>query len=528
MLRASDAKHVTCLLQPDVALPVEGAPLVFSTAFAHDLVLHRESRIAGAEYSLLPDAFRGGLVVHAAAENRHALAVPTDHSSSSDGTPAADPAKISGPVQQGASASSPSIEGLATVDGQWGFDQFSGPTLPVQIAPGTDWKLTASDDHIILGEQNHLALSSNGTACIQSVTAQEAGEPDQKLEWKPTDKHNVLALNLSLHSNNPGAVHLLVRQFGKTEPETLSIQAFSKPAQLKSVEYHMGDQSLLLSGSTLSEIKQLQFDSLTFMQPVGADRPGTLISSSDPAAASAPLLLRLTSGTPSAKLKVGSQLTGEVTLADGRTFTIPFAILPPRPAVNILSRRIIRSPEATQIQLLSPDDVPLSAQLMLSLRSAAPFPRDAQIEIASEDDSLHDKLSLADGSLVLQDRNTVLAQLDLRKTFGSSAFGPLRLRLVLHDGTASDWTPLVTLVRLPQLTDLNCTATTGLNCALTGSNLYLLSSISPDASFDKQVDVPDGFVGSTLMVARPTNGPLYLKLRDDPTSISTVLLQPHP
>ena len=164
---------------------------------------------------------------------------------------------------------------------------------------------------------------------------------------------------------------------------------------------------------------------------------------------------------------------------------------------------------------------------MLSLRSVTPFPRDAQIEITSEDDSLHDKLSLSDGSLVLQDRNTVLAEIDLRKTFGSSAFGRLRLRLVLHDGTAGDWTALATLVRLPQLTDLSCTTSGNLNCALTGSNLYLLSSVSPDESFTKAVEVPDGFVGSTLMVPTPTGGPLYLKLRDDPGSTATITLQPH-
>ena len=528
MLRASEARQVTCLLRPDVALPVEGAPLVFSTAFAHELVLHREPKIAGPELPLRPDAFKGGLVVQAAADDRHPLTTSSDHASvKPEGTPTAESVKTSVLPSQAVATSPPAIQGLATVDGQWGFDPFSGPTLPVQVAPGSNWKLTAND-HIILGEQNHLSLSANGTACIQSVIAQETGEPDQKLEWKPADKPNVVSLNLSLHSSNPGAIHLLVRQFGQSDPEILSIQSFSKPAELKAVEYHLGDPSLLLSGSTLTEIQQLQFDSLTFMQPVGADRPATLIGSSDPDATSAPLLLKLTSGTASSKLKAGAQLAGEVTLADGRTFTIPFTVLPPRPAVTILSRRVVRSPEATPIQLLNPDDVPLSAQLTLSLRSATPFPRDAQIEIGSEDDSLHDKLSLSDGSLVLQDRNTVLAQLDLRKTFGSSAFGPLRLRLVLHDGTTSDWSPLATLVRLPQLTDLKCTATAGLNCALSGSDLYLLSSISPDASFDKQVNVPDGFVGSTLMVARPADGPLYLKLRDDPASVSTIALQPHP
>ena len=525
VLRASDAKHVTCLLRPKVALPVEGAPLVFSTSFAHDLVLHREAPLAAADQSLTPDAFQGGLVVQAPSGDRHQLpptAVPSGSESSAATPPQSSPSLATAEKPGSAGLT----EGTATVTGAWGFDRFAGPTLPVQDAPGADWKLTTADDHIILGEQNHLLLSSTGTACIQSVTAQENGEADQTLEWKPADKHNTIALNLTLHSSNPGAVHLVVRQYGKADPELLSVQAFSKPAELKGVDYHLDDQSLSVSGSNLSEVKQLKFDDLTFMQPVGADHQGSLLSATG-AASSAPLLLKLTAGTASPKLQAGAQVTGTVTLADGRILTLPFTVQAPRPALTILSRRVIRSSDSSQIQLLNQDDVPLEARLMLSLRSVTPFPRDAQIEITSEDDSLHDKLSLSDGSLILQDRNTVLAEIDLLKTFGSSAFGRLRLRLVLHDGTAGDWTALATLVRLPQLTDLSCTTSGNLNCALTGSNLYLLSSVSPDESFTKAVEVPDGFVGSTLMVPTPTGGPLYLKLRDDPGSTATITLQPH-
>src|SRR3954451_12177290 len=39
-LRPSDPSFVSCLARPGLTLPVEGAPLVFSTGFAHDLVLH--------------------------------------------------------------------------------------------------------------------------------------------------------------------------------------------------------------------------------------------------------------------------------------------------------------------------------------------------------------------------------------------------------------------------------------------------------------------------------------------------------
>ncbi len=521
LLRASDPKHVTCLLRSDVTLPVEGAPLVFSTSFAHDLVLNREQLTHGSDLVLTPDAFQGGLVVHPAPAARHPLPATTNAASAPGSITAS---ALSAAAIAGTPPVEPSTEGTATVTGQWGFDTFSGPTLPVQSAAGSGWKLTASDDHIILGEKNHLLLSSTGTACIESVTAQESGEAEQKLEWKPGEKHNVVALDLPLHSSSPGAVRLLVRQYGKEEPELLSMQAFSKPAEIKGVDYHLGDSSLSLSGSNLSEVKQIQFGGLTFMQPVGADHPGSVLS---PAGGTPPLLLKLTSGNVSPKLKAGAQLTGEVTLADGRTLNLPFTAQEPRPSIAILSRRVVRTPEASPIQLLNQDDVPLDAELILSLRSGSAFPRDGQIEIASEDDSLHDKLGMSDNSLVLQDRNTVLTQINLRKTFGSSAFGPLRLRLVLHDGTVGDWIALATLVRLPQLTDLSCTAAGTLNCALTGSNLYLLGSVAPDSSFAKPVEVPDGFVGATLMVPKPTSGPLYLKLRDDPNSVGTITLQPH-
>jgi hypothetical protein len=39
-LRPADASQVACLLKTSVVLPIEGAPLVFSSDFAHDLVLH--------------------------------------------------------------------------------------------------------------------------------------------------------------------------------------------------------------------------------------------------------------------------------------------------------------------------------------------------------------------------------------------------------------------------------------------------------------------------------------------------------
>src|SRR5215472_13410366 len=65
-LRPADPNHVACLIEPTVTLPIEGAPLVFSTALAHDLVLHLNTPPGAPKESdipLVPDAYQGGLVL---------------------------------------------------------------------------------------------------------------------------------------------------------------------------------------------------------------------------------------------------------------------------------------------------------------------------------------------------------------------------------------------------------------------------------------------------------------------------------
>jgi hypothetical protein len=97
-------------------------------------------------------------------------------------------------------------------------------------------------------------------------------------------------------------------------------------------------------------------------------------------------------------------------------------------------------------------------------------------------------------------------------------------------------------VRLPTLTDLHCPTGTGAAsaavakqqpCQLTGSALYLIDSIAPDAAFANPVPVPEGFVDSTLSIPHPevaakvpasTPATFYIRLRDDPTVADAVTL----
>src|ERR1035437_2572502 len=70
-LHPHDPNQVACLLQPKMTLSLEGAPLVFSTSFAHDLVLHLNRTGAPAELTLTPDAFEGGLAVAKERQRQH-------------------------------------------------------------------------------------------------------------------------------------------------------------------------------------------------------------------------------------------------------------------------------------------------------------------------------------------------------------------------------------------------------------------------------------------------------------------------
>jgi len=87
-----------------------------------------------------------------------------------------------------------------------------------------------------------------------------------------------------------------------------------------------------------------------------------------------------------------------------------------------------------------------------------------------------------------------------------------------------DWQTLATIVRLPVLKDLKCPATSDLACKLSGSDLFLVDSVSNDPQFSHPVQVPDGFTGYSLSVPHPTDGQLFVKLRDDPSAIHSVAL----
>jgi hypothetical protein len=125
--------------------------------------------------------------------------------------------------------------------------------------------------------------------------------------------------------------------------------------------------------------------------------------------------------------------------------------------------------------------------------------------------------------VMLQSRKVVVVTLDPAKALGASAFGPLQFRRIV-EGVSGEWVPLATLVRLPKFTGADCAADPDGACSLTGSDLFLLDSVSIDADFTRVTHVPDGFTARVLRIPHPPQGKLYLKLRDDPEIVNVARL----
>jgi hypothetical protein len=530
-LRPADPKEISCLLKPAVVLPVEGAPLVFSTAYAHDLVLHLDGPGPGTDIPVSPDAFQGGLILAHAPERRQ---LPLEAISSDDSRPA-NPHPAPTSTQSTPSVSPPTNAITGIVKGYWGFDPFTGPVLNLQDTPGKDWKVITGNA-LIAGQDNHLALSSTGVACIDKVTVDTSAGKQIDAQWKLADKPASVDVTASLKSLDPGSLHLTIHQFGEAKPDTVATKTYSEPATLKTLELHAGDTTADLTGTSLDQVQQLTLDNLTFT-PAPPSTPSNQDTASPTPAPSNPgtnLRLTLPPNSQAPKLQVGDHLTASLSLKDGRTLSLPVTVSPPRPSVALLSKSIAQSSD-TPIHLADEDDLPVSRQLTFSLKSATPFPRNGQLEIANADETLHTILSVASGNLVLQSPHTLLATLDPLKAFGTSAFGPLRLRPIAPDGTTGDWLPLVKLVRLPTLSDLHCPSDATQPCTISGSSLYLVDSIAIDPTFTAPTTVPEGFVGDTLSLPRPAKTGFYLKLRDDPAATNSVSLPilpqstaPHP
>ncbi len=477
-----------CATKPSLVLPAEGAPLVFATQLAHNLFLHIEPQAQGDNPSaagppidlpVKPDPVQGGLVF-------------------ADPAPALPP----GPL-------------TAELRGKWGFDDWEGPTFHLFAPDPGKWALEASDQSaLVVGREDTLHLVGEGGQCVQQIQAQIEKRKPVNLPWT-SPKPDTLQFKLPLDSASPGTVELAVFQYGLKKPDRLKMTAYDAAASLEGLTLSAGDKQATLTGTRLDEVAMARLNGIV-LTPSTLSRVENLDQ------------LLLKAGASTAGLEPGSDYAAEVELKDGRRLKTPVTVEPPRPQIVLLSKGV--QPGASSplppMQLGSPDDLPVDDRLVFFLKSSLPatFPRSEKVELAATDSSFQTMLDLTDGSLMLENANTAEASLEPLSRFGPSAFGPVRVRAVAANGVAGDWAPLGTLVRVPGFKELRCPHQLSKPCMLSGTNLFLATSIAATPQFDNATPVPPEFTGTELIVPHPSNGLLYVKLRDDPTTVQTLTL----
>ena len=482
-LRAVDSKQVYCLQTPSLVLPAEGAPLVFSTALAHDFVLHVESKTgASVDLPAHADPLHGGFAID---------------------TGALRTTNLTGDLK-------------GTLRGSWGFERIDGPVFQLRGSQTTKWEIASADQNsLIVGREDTLHLHSSNATCVGDVTLKNQQGKVLKTAWK-IEKPDELKVQMPLKDEAPGAVTMLVQQHGLPKPDEVPLHVYSEVGHLDRFTINAGDQSGILRGTRLDEVAGLELNGIHF-----ALAGLTRVQEQDQ--------LKLSATEPSAtsSLQAGEKLEARVTLKDGRMVPLQTSVEAPRPKVTLINKNIQPSSTSNSaIRLANPDDLPQDARLSFFLKSEIPsaFPRDEKIEIATQDESSHVQLTLADGGLMLQDSQTVMAVLDPVKSLGGSVFGPLRFRPVDSKGVAGDWQPLASVVRVPTLKEVTCPDSPDKQCTLVGTNLFLIDSIASDSEFKHSAPVPVGFSQGTIAVPRPNGTLLYIKLRDDTASVNSVAL----
>jgi len=482
-LHPVDSKQNYCAEKNSLVLAVDGAPLVFSTGYTHEMMLRlKKKNGATVDEVVEPDAEKGGLVLEAKDLSA------TDFSNTID----------------------------ASLHGYWGFERYDGPAFRLENTHSQHWELAAADrEALIVGREDTIHLSTDDASCVDTILVKDSAGKELKADWKATSPDE-LEVQLPLKEANPGALQLEVKQYGTVTAQTIPLRAYAAAGHLNSFTLHAGDAQGLLKGSALEDVANLTINGVTFT-------PGKI----DPTMGSDELPMIAKDAKAAAKLQQGESGKAQVTLTDGRTMTVDVAVGAPRPGVELIGKSVQASTSSTysNIQLANQDELPQDAKLTFSVRAQSPvsFRRGEQIEVATEDEAFSTTLSLDNGGMTLENGKVALATLDPAKAFGGSAFGPLKFRVV-DNGTAGDWQPLATLVRLPELHDLKCPAGDDQQCRLSGSNLFLVDSVASDPQFANPVEVPDGFPGYVLPVPHPEGGQLYLKLRDDPSVVNQVTL----
>jgi len=480
-MRALDGAQVFCVNKPSLVLPVDGAPLVFATELAHELVLHVETKSkSGIDLPAVPDPSRGGLVI----DTKAMQAVDVE-------------GELSGILR-----------------GVWGFRSFEGPRFRLRASTPEQWIVASKDaSALIVGREDILHLQSPDACCVSAVSLRDEKGKITDARWEIA-KPEELEVKVPLEKATAGALTVVVHKLGTRQPDEIPLHTYSEAGRLDAFNIHAGDSDGVIKGTRLDQVTSLEVDGLHFV-PDGLSRANQQDE------------LKVVSHEPSVsnRLQAGEPILIHVALKDGRALDLNTAVEGPRPRVNILSKNVQfdASSLPSTVRLENQDELPQDGRLNFFLKTQVPenFPPTEKIEVATADGSFSVLLSEKDGNLTAQDSKTVFAVLNPMKLLGPSAFGPLKFRPIAEGGIDGDWQPLITLVRVPVLEGIRCEPGAEKQCTLNGDKLFLIDAVSSDPDFSNSVTVPDGFGAGALTIPQPKGKTLYLKLRDDPSAVVT-------
>jgi hypothetical protein len=479
-LRAIDAAQVFCIDKPSLLLPADGAPLAFATELAHNFVLHVETRSGpGIDLPAVPDPAQGGFVID---------------------TKAMQSVELQGEVS-------------GILRGVWGFRPFEGPRFRLRGSSPEQWVVASKDaSALIVGREDTLHLESPDACCVRSVGLRDEKGKITEAGWKIA-KPEELEVKVPLQNATAGMLTVMIYKMGTRPADEIPLHTYSEAGRLDAFDIHSGDTDGVLKGTRLDQVTAIDVAGLRFA-PDGLSRANQRDE----------LKLVCHDASVTKRLQPGDSIVVHVALQDGRSMDLKTAVEAPRPRVNVLSKSVLLDSSGPPSTVrLDQDELPQDARLNFFLKTQVPenFPSTEKIEVATADESFSVMLSEKDGNLTLQDSKTIFAMLDPMKLLGPSAFGPLKFRPVDGDGIDGAWQPLVTLVRIPVLEGIRCARDAEKQCTLNGDKLFLIDAVSSDPDFTNSVTVPDGFVQVTLTIPQPKGKTLYLKLRDDPSTVVT-------
>lgn len=177
-----------CAARAGVVLPVDGAPLIYSTGYARKMMI-KVKTATGKTVDLPVEARadRGGYVLKNDA------------------------------MRTGIAGS-----GKAQLHGYWGFEPFDGPEFMLQFPGGPDWKL-AEDIPLTPGKNNPVNLAGAAPACISEIALKQAQTAPKLLKWT-AGQDGAVIVDVPVADGATGELVLTIKQHGLVEPVTVPLR----------------------------------------------------------------------------------------------------------------------------------------------------------------------------------------------------------------------------------------------------------------------------------------------------------------